>query len=138
MAEVSDAHARVQRRSSSQTSTTSGKSQKGRTVRSKTRKRLSASSSNTPTDLTSFPSLSPDNSPEGFRGEPALNHALSQALLAEDGAEGNRDRGRRAALAGLTTSLPQISGRAALFDDSVSSGMSQALCILRMTNISSA
>ena len=121
----------VQRRSSSQTSTSSRRSQKSKTVRAKPLKRLSTcSSTHTPTDLTSFPSLSPDSSPEGFRGEPAINHALSQALLAErnDDAtkgEGNREndgdgieRGRKATLAGLTSSLPET-GRTALFSDAM-------------------
>lgn len=112
----------VQRRSSSQTSSSSRKSQRIRPARSRAAKRLSASStSNAPTDLTSFPSLSPDSSPEGFRGEPALNHALSQALLTEGRANGNTERGRKATLEGLTTSLPQVSGRSALFSDSISS-----------------
>lgn len=100
-------------------------------MRAKPLKRLSTCSSNhTPTDLTSFPSLSPGSSPEGFRGEPAINHALSQALLAErnddiakgDGnCENNKDnteRGRKATLAGLTTSLPET-GRTALFSDAM-------------------
>jgi len=124
MAEL-DSH--PQRRSSSQTSTSSRRSQKAKPVRSKPHKRLSASSNATttttdPTDLTSFPSLSPDSSPEGFRGEPALNRALSQALLDDDGGDGSNDasRGRKATLARLTTSLPQVAGRAALFDDSFS------------------
>ncbi|EDN03200.1 conserved hypothetical protein [Histoplasma mississippiense (nom. inval.)] len=122
MAEVldppSDAQ-HVQRRSSSQTSSSSRKSHRNKPARAKPLKRLSTSSTNTPTDLTSFPSLSPDASPEGFRGEPALNHALSQALLAEDHSRPNGDRGRKATLEGLTTSLPHISGRNALFSDSV-------------------
>ncbi|EER38539.1 small G protein signaling modulator 3 [Histoplasma capsulatum var. duboisii H88] len=109
----------AQRRSSSQTSSSSRKSHRNKPARAKPLKRLSTSSTNTPTDLTSFPSLSPDASPEGFQGEPALNHALSQALLAEDHSRPNGDRGRKATLEGLTTSLPQISGRNALFSDSV-------------------
>ncbi|OAX78401.1 hypothetical protein ACJ72_07292, partial [Emergomyces africanus] len=121
MAEALDPGSHAQRRSSSQTSASSRKSHRGKPARTKAIKRLSASSStNTPTDLTSFPSLSPDASPAGFRGEPALNHALSQALLAEeDPARRTGDRGRKATLEGLTTSLPQISGRNALFNDSV-------------------
>ncbi|KAK2744846.1 hypothetical protein FQN57_004170 [Myotisia sp. PD_48] len=113
---------KIQRRSSSQTSTSSRRSQKSKPVRSKPLKRLSAcSSTHTPTDLTSFPSLSPDRSPEGFFGEPALNHALSRALLAEDNVKGlEPDRGRKSTLDGLTTNLPQLTGRAALFNDNVS------------------
>ncbi|KKZ66829.1 hypothetical protein EMCG_07434 [[Emmonsia] crescens] len=122
MAEALDPRSHVQRRSSSQTSASSRRSHRGKPARAKAIKRLSTSSStNTPTDLTSFPSLSPDTSPEGFRGEPALNHALSQALLAEGSSRRNGERGRKATLEGLTTSLPQISGRNALFNDSVSS-----------------
>ncbi|OJD15309.1 hypothetical protein AJ78_04426 [Emergomyces pasteurianus Ep9510] len=122
MAEALDSRYDAQRRSSSQTSASSRRSHRSKPTRAMAIKRLSASSStNTPTDLTSFPSLSPDTSPEGFRGEPALNHALSQALLAEDHTRRNGDRGRKATLEGLTTSLPQISGRNALFNDSVAS-----------------
>ncbi|KAL1969172.1 hypothetical protein VTN77DRAFT_426 [Rasamsonia byssochlamydoides] len=111
-----------QRRSSSQASSSSRRSQKAKTVRSKAYKRHSTSSNATTADLTSFPSLSPDSSPEGFRGQPALNHALSQALLADDDGANARDtnRGRKATLDRLTSSLSHGSGRAALFDDSVS------------------
>lgn len=111
----------AQSRSSSQTSSSSRKSPKAKTVRAKGQKRLSAASTNTPTDLTSFPSLTPDSSPEGFRGEPALNHALSQALLEEETPAPDRERGRKATLAGLTSTLPHASGRASLFEDSVPS-----------------
>ncbi|KAL2362165.1 hypothetical protein RJZ56_004955 [Blastomyces dermatitidis] len=122
MADALDPHANSKRRSSSQTSVSSRRSHRNKQTRAKAVKRLSTSSStNTPTDLTSFPSLSPDISPEGFRGEPALNHALSQALLEEDNTRQNGERGRKATLEGLTTSLPQISGRTALFSDSVAS-----------------
>lgn len=81
------------------------------------------------TDLTSFPSLSPDRPPEGFIGEPALNRSLANALAGEgsqtatqdvgDGS-GNTGRTRKATLAKLTNASPTPPGRAALFDDSVS------------------
>lgn len=118
-----------QRRSSSQTSSSSRRSQTIRSARSKPHKHHSTSSSNTTTtttaaDLTSFPSLSPDASPEGFRGQPALNHALSQALLAEGGTESDSAReirrSRQETLDKLTANLSLNCGRAALFDDSVS------------------
>ncbi|PGH13613.1 hypothetical protein AJ80_06244 [Polytolypa hystricis UAMH7299] len=122
MAEALEPDARIQRRSSSQTSTSSRRSQKAKAGRVKNRKRHSASSAPiVPADLTSFPSLTPDRSPEGFRGEPALNHALSQALLAEEGPTSTTERGRKATLTSLTTSLPEVSGRNALFNDSISS-----------------
>jgi hypothetical protein len=109
------------RRSSSQTSSSSRRSQRAKTVRAKSQKRHSASPNNT-TDLTSFPSLSPDRSPDGFSGQPALNRSLTNALL--DGhAGGNTNdagRDRKATLATLTTSGPHPSGRTALFDDSLS------------------
>ncbi|EAU34114.1 conserved hypothetical protein [Aspergillus terreus NIH2624] len=111
-----------ERRSSSRTSSSSRHSQRTRTVRTKSQKRLSAASSNaTTTDLTSFPSLSPDRSPEGFLGQPALNRALTNALLESDGAESASTVGsdRRATLAKLTGGTPQNTGRAALFDDAV-------------------
>ncbi|PLB44452.1 TBC-domain-containing protein [Aspergillus steynii IBT 23096] len=114
----------LQRRSSSRTSSSSRHSQKAKTVRAISQKRLSASS-NTTTDLTSFPSLSPDRSPDGFLGQPALNSALSNALLDSDNGGGGGDaasdtsRDRRATLAKLTGGFPPSSGRAALFGDSV-------------------
>ncbi|KAI1950491.1 hypothetical protein LOZ57_002050 [Ophidiomyces ophidiicola] len=122
MAEPIDSHSDTQKRSTSQTSIASRKSQKAKTVRAKPPNRVSTcSSSHTSTDLTSFPSLSPDNSPDGFYGEPAINHALSQALLLEESDKtGQAERGRKATLAGLTSVSPQISSRSALFGDSVS------------------
>ncbi|GFF73337.1 TBC domain-containing protein C4G8.04 [Aspergillus lentulus] len=108
------------RRSSSRTSSTSRHSQRAKTVRARSQKRHSASSNATTTDLTSFPSLSPDRSPDGFVGEPALNRALTNALLDGDAEEGSGDvaRDRRSTLAKLTGAVPANSGRAALFDDS--------------------
>lgn len=45
---------------------------------------------------------------------------MSQALLAENNAQDpTGDRGRKATLDGLTTNVSQLSGRSALFDDSV-------------------
>ncbi|KAF9883855.1 hypothetical protein FE257_002746 [Aspergillus nanangensis] len=110
----------TQRRSSSRTSSSSRQSQKAKTVRAKSQKRLSAASSNaTTTDLTSFPSLSPDRTPDGFLGQPALNRALTNTLLDTESTEGISTPGsdRRATLAKLTGILPQNNGRAALFDD---------------------
>ncbi|GIJ92063.1 hypothetical protein Asppvi_011038 [Aspergillus pseudoviridinutans] len=108
------------RRSSSRTSSTSRHSQRAKTVRARSQKRHSASSNATTTDLTSFPSLSPDRSPDGFVGQPALNRALTNALLDGDAEEGAGDvaRDRRSTLAKLTGAPPANSGRAALFDDS--------------------
>ncbi|KAL4813430.1 hypothetical protein BDW67DRAFT_168235 [Aspergillus spinulosporus] len=122
---------RPQRRSSSQASSSSRHSQKAKAIRTKAQKRHSASNVTTTTtatatesetDLTSFPSLSPDRSPNGFFGQPALNRALTSALL--DGGEENESamdhsRDRRATLAKLTTAGSHSSGRAALFEDSV-------------------
>ncbi|OJJ45006.1 hypothetical protein ASPZODRAFT_134439 [Penicilliopsis zonata CBS 506.65] len=71
-----------QRRSSSQTSSSSRRS--AHRTKPRPQKRHSASSNATTTDLTSFPSLSPDRSPEGFFGQPALNSALANALLEEE------------------------------------------------------
>ncbi|KAL4779538.1 hypothetical protein BJX76DRAFT_340451 [Aspergillus varians] len=112
----------AQRRSSSQTSSSSRHSQKAKAIRTKSQKRHSASNATeSETDLTSFPSLSPDRSPQGFLGQPALNRALTSALLhGGDGSENTMDntRDRRATLAKLTTDS-QNSGRAALFKDSL-------------------
>ncbi|KAL4891530.1 hypothetical protein BDV59DRAFT_65413 [Aspergillus ambiguus] len=113
-------------RSSSRTSSSSRHSQKTKPVRAKPQKRLSAASSTaTTTDLTSFPSLSPDRSPEGFIGQPALNRALTNSLLEGDGAEGTTSTlgsDRRATIAKLTDGgggPATGTGRAALFDDAV-------------------
>lgn len=121
----------AQARSPSQASSSSSRlGHKAKTVRALPQKRHSTSS-NTTSDLTSFPSLSPDRSPEGFVGEPALNRSLANALVDGDGARavadnggggGNdigRTRNRKATLAKLTSESPASSGRVALFDDSV-------------------
>ncbi|KAJ5690832.1 hypothetical protein N7462_005224 [Penicillium macrosclerotiorum] len=109
-----------QRRSSSQASSASNRSQKARTLRAKTQKRHSGSSHVT-TDLTSFPSLSPPDR------STALNRGLTNILMT--GGDGEEEtgyersevsRGRRATLARLTTGVSHASGRAALFADSVS------------------
>ncbi|KAE8147994.1 TBC-domain-containing protein [Aspergillus avenaceus] len=112
---------RLQRRSSSRTSSCSRQSQQAKTVRARSQNRLSTTSSTT-SDLTSFPSLSPDRSVESF-GKPALTRALTNALLDDhDSGESSSSnemtvRDRRATLAKLTSGVPQNSGRAALFDD---------------------
>lgn len=125
------------RRSSSQTSSSSHQSQKANgnnnkaataAVRPKqTTKRLSAVSivssnaatSGIPADLTSFPSLSPDSSPQELRGKPDVDSILEPQ---QDEEESRRDvkRGRQAALERLTSTLSQGLGRPALFDDSLS------------------
>lgn len=111
---MADPDLHPQRRSSSQASSTSSKSQRTRTVRTKAQKRHSAS--NTTTDLTSFPSLSPPNR------SPTLTRGLTNALAGDDGDSTNEPetgRGRKVTLARLTTGTSHNSGRAALFDDSV-------------------
>ncbi|PWY94696.1 TBC-domain-containing protein [Aspergillus sclerotioniger CBS 115572] len=109
------------RRSSSRTSSSSRRSQKARTVRARSQKRHSASSNATTTDLTSFPSLSPDRAPDGFIGQPALNRALTNALLEGESGDsmGDVSKDRRATLAKLTGTSTPSPGRAALFGDSV-------------------
>lgn len=101
------------RRSSSQASSVSNRSQKARTLRAKNQKRHSASS-NATTDLTSFPSLSPPDH------APTLTRGLTNTLLTGNNGDGAGDvgRGRKATLAKLTTGVSHTSGRAALFDDS--------------------
>ena len=138
------------RRSSSSSSSYSsrrGGARKGRRTTPASGRGISQRRSNTPskgpslppldrakvdTDLTSFPSLSPDRPPEGFIGEPALNRSLANALAGEgpqtatqttqDVGDGPGDSGRtrKATLAKLTNASPTPPGRAALFDDSVS------------------
>ncbi|KAJ5297354.1 hypothetical protein N7508_007603 [Penicillium antarcticum] len=103
-----------QRRSSSQASSASSRSRNAKMVRAKAQKRHSGSS-NTTTDLTSFPSLSPPDKAT------TLTRGLTNTLLSgEDGEEANGSgRGRKATLAKLTTGASHKSGRSALFADSV-------------------
>ena len=105
-------------RSSSQASSSSRHSQRTRTLGTRLRKRPShASSTITTSDLTSFPSLSPERSPERFSGQPSLNRALSIALVDDKDDAG---RGRRTTLSKLISPKPHAdSGRAALFGDSI-------------------
>ena len=115
-------------RSPSQASSSSRHSSRAKTLRAKPSsqaqqpqlsKRHSAASNASGTDLTSFPSLSPDRSPEGFSGQPALNRALTNTLL-EDTPDPTTSTDRKATLATLTNSSPHAPGRTALFEDSVS------------------
>ncbi|KAL9624124.1 MAG: hypothetical protein Q9160_001646 [Pyrenula sp. 1 TL-2023] len=104
------------RRTSSQLSTASTKSNKGKPTRTRPRKSLSnastALSTNLDPSLTSFPSLSPENTPEARRHAsqiedvPQPNRTVSQKV-----------KHRKATLAGLTNASPSLNGRA-LFDDS--------------------
>ncbi|CAG8073127.1 unnamed protein product [Penicillium olsonii] len=104
------------RRSSSQASSASSRSRNAKTVRAKMQKRHSGSS-NTTTDLTSFPSLSPPDK------SPTLSRGLANTMFSgEGGGDMNRTengRGRKATIANLTTGPSHKSGRAALFADSV-------------------
>ncbi|KAJ5873762.1 uncharacterized protein N7529_002192 [Penicillium soppii] len=110
----SDVH--TPRRSSSQASNTSSRSRNARTVRGKLQKRHSGSS-NTTTDLTSFPSLSPpDKSSTLSRG---LTNTLFSGEEGDDSSGDGSGRGRKATLANLTSGPSHKSGRAALFADSV-------------------
>ena len=122
MAETETHHRPPHRSPSQASSSSSRRGQKAKTVRAISQKRQSVAS---PTDLTSFPSLLPDRSPDGFVGEPALNRSLANALVDGDGASGSDatgdvGRSRKATLAKLTSVSPAPSGRAALFDDSIS------------------
>lgn len=113
----------VQRRSSSRTSSCSRRSQKAKSGRPKSYKRSSTSSTAaTPADLTSFPSLSPDNPPEELPGRATINETFLQTSQPDPTVE-SADvlRDRKAALDKLTSTLSQSADRAALFDDSVSS-----------------
>lgn len=109
---MAEPESQPQRRSSSQTSSASNKSQKARTLRAKVQKRHSASSNPT-TDLTSFPSLSPPDDTQ------PLTNSINHTLLAEQNGDAVRTigRGRKSTLAKLTTGVPHTSGQTALFDD---------------------
>lgn len=113
---MADSDIHSQRRSSSQASSASSRSRNAKIVRAKMQKRHSGSS-NTTTDLTSFPSLSPpDKSPTLARG---LTNTLFSSEDEVQSNGGGTGRGRKATLANLTTGPSHKSGRAALFADSV-------------------
>ncbi|KAI9870900.1 MAG: hypothetical protein M1830_003652, partial [Pleopsidium flavum] len=106
-------------RTSSQTSSTSTKSHKSGTVRVKAR-RYASNTSTTPTptsdkSLTSFPSLSPENSPDTIRTKPT-----KQVTPAQSASQTPRKSSRHSPsiVERLTTSTPSFRGRSALFDDS--------------------
>ncbi|CAG8071889.1 unnamed protein product [Penicillium salamii] len=120
---MADAEVPSPRRSSSQASSASCRSRNAKTVRAKMQKRHSGSS-NTTTDLTSFPSLSPpDQSPTLPRGLVNTLHSEEDGghMQANERVRGRGDhtRGRKATLANLTGGLSHNSGRAALFADSI-------------------
>lgn len=108
------------RRSSSQTSDTSSKSNKTK-GRNRPRKSPSNASSilspKPDPSLTSFPSLLPDSPPisnEGLRPPQPVqpNRTVSQKV-----------KDRKATLKGLTSASPPLTGRSALFDDSPRSSL---------------
>lgn len=106
-------------RTSSQTSNTSTRSHKSGTVRVKAR-RYASTNSTTPTptsdkSLTSFPSLSPENSPDTIRTKTSR-----QATPAQPASQTPRKSSKHSPsiVERLTTSTPSFRGRSALFDDS--------------------
>lgn len=109
------------RRTSSQLSTASTKSNKAKPIRNRPRKSLSNASTALTTSidpsLTSFPSLSPEATPDTKRvvgqieAAPQPNRTVSQ-----------KARHRKATLAGLTNASPSLNGQA-LFDDSPRSSL---------------
>ena len=106
-------------RTSSRASTASNRSRKSGTVRMKPRKHLSSTSVTpvpTPTagdptkSLTSFPSLSPEDSPEATRDRPNLANHISQD---------RRPAPRKSSIVeSLITTTSSFRGRSALFEDS--------------------
>ncbi|SLM40231.1 Rab-GTPase-TBC domain [Lasallia pustulata] len=106
-------------RTSSQASTASNRSRKSGTVRMKPRKHLSSTSvtpvptpvAGDPTkSLTSFPSLSPEDSPEATRDRPNLASHISQD---------RRPAPRKSSIVeSLITTTSSFRGRSALFEDS--------------------
>ena len=111
-------------RSLSQTSTASARSHRSRSSRPKPRNSNASSSTNTISDksLTSFPSLSPENSPEVPRRNDVTPKALEPSAK---GAKPQKDTPQRKSIvAGLVKSSPSLRGRSALFQD-VPSGSNQ-------------
>ena len=112
----------VLQRTSSQTSATSNRSQKSSTVRTR-RKNSSAVSTarTTPTtattdkSLTSFPSLSPENSPLPSR-EGRFNATAAPRIASEPPQRSSKQK--PSAVETLLTNTPSFHGRSALFEDS--------------------
>lgn len=103
------------RRTSSQISTASTKSNKAKLVRNRPRKSLSNASTalttNIDPSLTSFPSLSPENTPETKRVIGQIEDAPQPSQTVSQKAQH-----RKKTLAGLTNASPSLNGQA-LFDD---------------------
>lgn len=106
-------------RTSSQASSTSNRSRKSGTVRMKPRKHLSSASvTPVPTpaagdstkSLTSFPSLSPENSPEATRNRTSLASRASQTQPSAPQ--------KSSIVESLITTTASFRGRSALFEDS--------------------
>ena len=112
---------RLIRRTSSQLSGNSAAAPKSKPVRNRPRKSLSSSSANRVAhddpSLTSFPSLSPANTPESKRDATAPNERTRPNRSVSQKA-----RERKATLAGLTNASPSLRGRT-LFDDSPRSSL---------------
>jgi small G protein signaling modulator 3 len=110
-------------RSLSQNSTTSTTSAKTRAIKVRPRKSGSGSSNSASIaanleedkSLTSFPSLSPENSPHARRNDKKSIPAPVQTASTPEPSI----KKIKATLAGLTKSSPTFTGRAALFDDPV-------------------
>ena len=106
-------------RSSSQASNVSSQSSKVRTIRIRPKKSLSNTAatpgSQEDPSLTSFPSLSPENSSKfpSRSDAPAGSTQLEPARTVSQ-----RLRDRKATLAGLTNASPSLKPRTSLFDDS--------------------
>ena len=110
------------RRTSSHTSTFSVRSQKSGTIRVRSRKHSSAFSSAAPTpttattdkSLTSFPSLSPENSPDYTRERSFLANPRPQSPFQT---RRKSSKHKPSIVESLTTTSPSFRGRSALFED---------------------
>lgn len=107
----------LSRRSSSQTSRTSSESRRNKTLRGPRQHNSRSILSGEPKDdpsLTSFPSFSPD---------PNQGRLPKQGLSGVERTTSQKQRDRKATLAGLTNASPSLSKQNALFDDSPRSSL---------------
>ncbi|MCJ1444798.1 MAG: hypothetical protein MMC23_005300 [Stictis urceolatum] len=106
--------------STTSSSTKSAKSSKSATIRAKKTRKQSSNLTNEDKSLTSFPSLSPENTPITKRGTNQTDRPKDRSR-----APATSRRTHRSSIAALTTGSPSFRGRNALFQDSPANNSSQ-------------
>jgi small G protein signaling modulator 3 len=117
---MSEESQELPRRSSSQTSDTSSKSNKAKSRNRPRKSPSNASSIASPKidpSLTSFPSLSPDPLPSSIGNSAPAKPAQPNRTISQ------KVKDRKVTLKGLTSASPPLTGRSALFDDSPRSSL---------------